>query len=127
MSTFDRFTPCDYALAEIEHEPHSYIWADQEYDCRGYPARVVISRRTADEAGTILKAVYGDRVETSVNPPYVHRYVPPVERQRKEPLHYRIGEWLADLTAFEFWMLIGAMGFSAAVLIGYTIYSQVVF
>lgn len=131
MSTFDPYTPCDDAYAEVEHEPHSYIWADQVYECRGYPYRVVISRsrrRTDEEVGRILKYVYGGAdMDNSVGPPYIHRFVPPPAVQQKEALHHRLMDWLVDLSPLEFYSVMFAGVFIAGALLFTVVWAWVMF
>lgn len=130
MSIWGPYTPCDDAYAEVEHEPHSYIWADQVLECLGYPYRVVISRsrrRTDEEVGKILKSVYGHEVDDGVGPPYVHRFVPPPDAQQKEALHHRLMDWLAGLSPLEFYTIMLAGVIIAATLFFTVVWSWVMF
>ena len=123
---WDPFTPCDDAHNKIEHRPHSYTWADAEYNCRGYPERVAISR--SPETGRVLQHIYGGAdLDNSVGAPYVHRFVPPPEIQQKEALHHRLMDWLMTLPPAQFYILATAAVMSASILFFTVVWVWVMF
>lgn len=125
---WDPYTPCDDAYHQVEHAPHSYTWADAQYECRGYPARVVISRRSEAETGRLLKHIYGGAdMGNSVGPPYAHRFVPPAEYQQKEAFRHRLMDWLMTLTPVECYILATAALLSASILLFTVVWVWVMF
>lgn len=103
------YTPCDDAYHQVEHAPHSYTWADAQYECRGYPARVVISRRP--EVGVLQ----------------LNRLVPPEEYQQKEAFRHRLMDWLMTLTPVECYILATAALLSASILLFTVVWVWIMF
>ena len=109
MSTWDPFAPCNDAYNEVEHAPHTYTWTDAVYECRGFPARVVISR------------------QSEVKVPQLHRLVPPPEYQQKESVGHRFMDWLMTLDERQFYILVTAGVMSAGILFFTVVWVWVMF
>jgi hypothetical protein len=110
--------------------PHSYVWADAVYECRGYPARVVISKRSPEETGRILQHVYGHGgadMDDSAGGPYIHRFVPPPAYQQKEAFRHRLMDWIMSLTTLECYILATACVLSASILFFTVVWAWVMF
>lgn len=123
MSSFDKFTPCDDSYELVNHPPHSYTWAGQEYECRGYPPRVAVFR-SGD--GKLLSHVYGGAdMDSALDPPYQHRFVPAPTVKRG--LHHRLMDWLMTLTTLQCYILAAAAVFVAATLFFTVIWSWIMF